>query len=339
MTATRIRPRGSARRGRRARRPRRPRCRERRSQTMSQCSADSVLAAALRIRAAERQVDGAADLLVEERVAREALDRVVQPEGELAHAPRAVVQGEHLLEEVLPSRRRRLARPRRSSNRSSHVVDLAPAEDRREAEADRRRSTLVSTRAGEDLAVGEVLPAVAGDPRAAADAEGEVGALGRRRGAPPSRRATRPRAFDLVAERAPAARPGRRRRGSAAAVDEVLVLGERHLGVLGGRVGRVGGHAPSAARRQRTLEVRSPQRAGARAGASACRSGSIAGQRPRVRSATRSRSGRPRARRPRARRGLIQPSCSSLPSGAAAPRRPRASTRTSGWPPARSTAA
>ena len=46
-------------------------------------------------------MDGAADLLVEERLAREPVDRVVQTEGELSGAPCSRVQREHLVQGIL----------------------------------------------------------------------------------------------------------------------------------------------------------------------------------------------------------------------------------------------
>src|SRR5918998_718586 len=54
---------------------------------------------------AEREVDRAADLLVEEDVARPAVDLVVEAEGELTDDAGAVVDREQALEVVVPARR------------------------------------------------------------------------------------------------------------------------------------------------------------------------------------------------------------------------------------------
>src|SRR5690348_18070530 len=63
----------------------------------------AVRAAALGIRGAEREMHRPADLLVEEDVAREDGDGVVEAERELPYAARAVVERDHLLQEVLPA--------------------------------------------------------------------------------------------------------------------------------------------------------------------------------------------------------------------------------------------
>src|SRR5213080_4839195 len=68
----------------------------------------AVRAAALRIGRPEREVHRAADLLVEEDVAGEDADRLVQAERELPDPPRALVDRDHLLEEVLAARGGRL---------------------------------------------------------------------------------------------------------------------------------------------------------------------------------------------------------------------------------------
>ena len=60
-----------------------------------------VLAAGLGVRAAEREVDGAADLLVEERRADRAVDAEVRADADLAEAPRARVGLQRALEVVL----------------------------------------------------------------------------------------------------------------------------------------------------------------------------------------------------------------------------------------------
>src|SRR3954452_10232244 len=135
-----------------------------------------VAPAGLRVRAAQREVHGAADLLVEEDRADRAVDAEVRPDADLAQAPRARVGVERLAQVALAALRARLD-------------DLAVAEDERHAahvDAGRRggdvevdaaiRAGLV--RAGEDLAAGHVAPAVGVHPCPLLDAEREVGPVG-----------------------------------------------------------------------------------------------------------------------------------------------------------------
>ena len=60
--------------------------------------------------------------------------RVVQPERELAHPPRALVERDHLLQEVLAARGGRLD-DLALLEAQAHVVHLPAAEDRGEREA------------------------------------------------------------------------------------------------------------------------------------------------------------------------------------------------------------
>src|SRR3954452_18912766 len=134
-----------------------------------------VLAARLRIRAPEREVDGAADLLVEEDRAGRAVDAEVRPDPELAEVARAAVGLERTLE-VLVAR----LGPRRDdlpvAELELDAVDVDARGRRAHGEADPpARARLV--RAGEDLAARHVALAVRVDPRAAGDAEREVGAV------------------------------------------------------------------------------------------------------------------------------------------------------------------
>ena len=125
----------------------------------------------------------------------------------------------------------------------AHVVHLPATEDRGERERDLALGALVE-RSREDLPVREVLVSVGRDPGAvSADDEGEVGALGDE--AQLLLRAQElDHALQLVREGAPA--------GNRIAVveqrgieDEVLVLGERHLGVLSRPVRGIGGQHPA----------------------------------------------------------------------------------------------
>src|SRR5690242_8209557 len=120
---------------------------------------------------------GPADLLVEKDVPREDADGVVEPEGQLADAPGAVVERDHLAQELLAARSRRVD-DLSLVEAQAHVVDLAGAEDGRERERDLALRAVVE-RGGEDLAVGEVLVAVGQEPAPALapDGEGEVGPL------------------------------------------------------------------------------------------------------------------------------------------------------------------
>src|SRR5829696_5622892 len=124
-----------------------------------------VLAAAFGIGLAERHVHGAAQLLVEERVSGELLHGVVHPEGELTEPPCALVHGKHLPEEVLAL-----------EAKLDVAYEAAPVR-RGKAEAHMALDARLDG-AGEDLSVREVLLAVARDPRAPVDADGEIGPLG-----------------------------------------------------------------------------------------------------------------------------------------------------------------
>ena len=68
---------------------------------MSQCNPDWFFVAGLWITSADGEVDRAADLLVEERVAGVLGDVVIRADGALADKPRAGVHVEHADEEIL----------------------------------------------------------------------------------------------------------------------------------------------------------------------------------------------------------------------------------------------
>ncbi len=186
--------------------------------------------------AAERDVHRPADLLVEEDVAREAVDLVVEAERNLAEHLRARIGVEQRAQVFLPQRRLRVD-DRSILEPEAHVLDLPPLEDRREREEDLAARPGLD-RARVDLAVGHVVLPVRWDPAAPFDDEEQVGA-----GAGDPQLA---HALEL-------ARPGAERLGHGApvrdrvvaftrvagAVDEILVLGERHFGVLGVRLRRV----------------------------------------------------------------------------------------------------
>ena len=80
-------------------------------------------------------MDGAADLLVEQDLLREAVDAVVGADSELAQPARALVRVERLEQELLVSLGGRVD-DRPSSNRSFTPDDLAAAVDRGIAEGD-----------------------------------------------------------------------------------------------------------------------------------------------------------------------------------------------------------
>ena len=94
-----------------------------------------VLAARFRVGATEGHVHRAADLLIEERVLREALDAVVRPEGEFADAARARIGIQQFDEIILPTCGGRL-RDDAVLKGEADVLDLAPAEVRGIGEVD-----------------------------------------------------------------------------------------------------------------------------------------------------------------------------------------------------------
>ena len=149
----------------------------RRSQIMSQCTADSFVAAGLGIGAAERQVDGAADLLVEQDRPGRPVDAGVRADPDLAQQAGARV-GVQRRQQVLLRRARR-ARPPRGPSRNSSSIPATSTPRGLDGIVKRiRPSAESSTRAGEDLARRHVALAVGVDPGAAGDAEPQVGALG-----------------------------------------------------------------------------------------------------------------------------------------------------------------
>src|SRR5947208_5072001 len=75
----------------------------------------------------ERDVHRPADLLVEEDVARESVDLVVEAEGDLADRPRALVHLEQRVEVAEPARRVRRD-DAAALEAEAQVVDLAPLE-------------------------------------------------------------------------------------------------------------------------------------------------------------------------------------------------------------------
>ena len=107
----------------------------RRSQMRSQCSALRVLASGLGIGAPEREVDGAADLLVEEDRAGRAVDAEVRADADLAEAPRAVVGGQRALQVVVADAPRARRRPRRRAARARRRRRRRPAGARAHGEA------------------------------------------------------------------------------------------------------------------------------------------------------------------------------------------------------------
>ena len=193
----------------------------------------------------------AADLLVEERVLRVLHNPVVQSEREFADAASTVVHVDHLLEKVLAPRRRRLdhlacfeAQP--------HVVDLAPLEHRRIREANRPLDAVLH-RAGERLAVGEVLAAARRNPCAGADADPQIGVLSD----DAQLRLRLQKARNRLHARRELA-PARDRIGiveHARPVDKPLVLLEGHLRVLRRRMGRILRQHPAELPGRGTFEV------------------------------------------------------------------------------------
>src|SRR6266702_4548986 len=102
----------------------------------------------------------AADLLVEQDVAGEAVDLVVQPERDLAEDARPLVHSEQRLQ-VVVGRLRLRSDDATSLETQTDVFDRAPVEDRAEREPD-LALRLRLDRAREDLAVRHVQPAIGG---------------------------------------------------------------------------------------------------------------------------------------------------------------------------------
>ena len=161
---------------------------------------------------AEREVDGAVDLLVEERVPHVARDPGVAADPELAEAARALVAVERL-EQVrprsCPRRRRRRLPP---SNRSRIPVSSAPEVHGRELGEGDRPLRGVLDRAAEELAARDVRAAGVDLHRRAPRARA-ADPCRRRRSAPRRRRRTGRRSAASAPARRPS-REGRRRRGS-----------------------------------------------------------------------------------------------------------------------------
>src|SRR5918995_5320413 len=132
-----------------------------------------VLPSTFRVGPAESEVDRAADLLVEQDVADEAVDALVDADAELADPPRAVVDGQDLMQKLLArfsGGRDDLASPELEAN----TRDRSPCVEPRILERDDTLGALIDRRRV-DLAVGDVDAAIADDIGAADGGEGEVG--------------------------------------------------------------------------------------------------------------------------------------------------------------------
>src|SRR2546421_715069 len=105
-----------------------------------------------------------ADLLVEEDVPREAVDLVVEAEGDLAEHPGRLIHVEHRLE-VVPAPCRLGPHDPPALEPQPQVLDLVLLVDRREREADLALAPILD-RAGENLSVGHVPLPAAGPPAA-----------------------------------------------------------------------------------------------------------------------------------------------------------------------------
>src|ERR671935_110424 len=135
----------------------------------------AVLAAEISEAHPEREVHRPPDLLVEEDVPREAIDLVVEPEGNLADAPGAFVYAEQRLQiRVSPGRFGGDHAP--ALDPEPHVVDFAPAVDGREAEPDRAVDPRLD-RARVDLSVGNVVKPAGRPPGAPFDGDRQVRVL------------------------------------------------------------------------------------------------------------------------------------------------------------------
>src|SRR4051812_13669101 len=200
-----------------------------------------VLAAGLGIRAAQREVDRAADLLVEEDRADRAVDAVVGAEAELAQAPRAVVRAQRLAQVGLAALGARL----------DHLAVAEHERDPGDVDPGRRRGDVEEdapvgarlVRPGEDLARGHVALAVGVDPRAPGDAQRQVGPVGfdadlPRRLQPRDQRVLEGAQPAPLADRVLGAEEQR-------AGDEALEVGEAQAGLLGAGLRRPQRRAPA----------------------------------------------------------------------------------------------
>ena len=124
---------------------------------------------------AEREVHRSPDLLVEEDVAGETIDLVVEPERELADPVGAFVDLQQRAEVLLAARSLRRDHPSVLQHQPC-IVDLPAAENRWEPEANRSVDPGLDG-ARVDLAVGDVLAPVCGAPGAAVDDGGQIRVL------------------------------------------------------------------------------------------------------------------------------------------------------------------
>src|SRR5215218_3961819 len=122
---------------------------------------------------AEREMHRPADLFVEEDVAGEAVDLVVEPEGDFAEDAGAFVHVKQRAQVIVPARGLRGDHPP-GLEPQAHVLDLVPVIDGGEGVAD-LTLRLGLDRAREDLAVRHVEATVRGDPFATLDADDQVG--------------------------------------------------------------------------------------------------------------------------------------------------------------------
>ena len=205
---------------------------ERRSQIMSQCTRRLVRPAGLGIGAAEREVDGAADLLVEQDRPRRPVDAGLVPIP-ISPSRRAPGSVSSVASRYSWPRSARASTTRPGAELELDPGDLDAARARRDREADPALGGVLD-RAGEDLARRHVAPAVGVDPGAAGDAR----AAGRSRR---PRCAARARGSSRSIRRSCSARSSPQARGRVVAVEERRAahelgeLGRAHAGALGAR--------------------------------------------------------------------------------------------------------
>src|SRR4051812_16166347 len=130
-----------------------------------------VRAARLRIGAPDREMDGAADLLVEEDRADGAVDAEVRSDADLAQQRGAVVRGERLAQVGLAALGAR-GHDAPRAELELDPLDFDPARAGGDREADRALGRVLH-RPREDLAGGHVAAAVGVHPRAAAHAQAQ----------------------------------------------------------------------------------------------------------------------------------------------------------------------
>src|SRR5262249_17271067 len=127
----------------------------------------------LRVAVAERHVDGAADLFIEEDVANALLDAEVVAKGKFTKVTRALVELEHLREIVLALGRRGLG-DAPALEAQSDILNAAAVDCAGNGEANMPLRAIF-VRTGEELSAGEIALAVAVAERTPGKVQAQIG--------------------------------------------------------------------------------------------------------------------------------------------------------------------